>query len=922
MFSQKSKFLRTLLLVTCLTLVFAFVLALSACGKPEDKKEDEKQEPVTPVIEVTTDAVFTGDVTDDEIAEGLTVKRVAEDGTKSDVTFTVKSKTVSEDKTQIFIVIVVEGIEKTVTADYVPKEEDPIREDLKPLYEFLKAEGGKSFSIKLNASKTVGEETKDFGATVLVNVSENGKVEIKVSDGEDQTVAVYKDEIVFVKGKIIDLSKIIAHFKKTADDPELVCAYPPVEDNEEGTLVADFDGIEEILADPLTGAFATVSGALNMLDGIAESNALLSFGVNLTKADGKYIVEIKSDALLKALPMIIAMAVESENYENAVATVNSVVDALDNMLDGALKEGKVLLNVSFGIDGLSAEVSAKLTNEKTETVYECNFAVDLSAEAFEIVIPEGEDLVIDDVEVTATLKLGKVDVAASAVLHTSAILDFEGKDLLTANVKFMDTKDAIVFVLNDRYVFLDITGLAKQVSSDAGTVAFYNAFEIDGEPASFVDMIPELIGKLINGGSQEIDDGDEPQVIDDGGDDGEDDGETAPELVAGYKEFGLTSFEIGATEEELRESITVYIYDGVENYEEVTEYTIEGFDSSAYFYDEVTIKYGDYTAKLSVVIFDPENIELYSLAVDIENFVEENETKDDLRNHFTVYAEYIDKTEETIVKREVVEDYEIVEFTFGDRSVTITYNGIETEVDIPYDEPYNPEDPEDPADPEDPEEPSMTIADVIKYLRFVSVDLDGEEEIDLAKVIESAIESVKATYNENKELIQGVYEINETEDQFVIRVALNTEEGSNVLKVVNLFVGIPNEEGGFDDIGITELKALLYNAVKMAPEMFNAIFSTIIGEDLDTVLSDLYLEFGISVKDGVRVGFALNNGEGDDFFKFIVGVNTLPAGEQFVLSEETIESAKSFDELGKTVLPLALQIFGGLMTPPTEMIEG
>lgn len=920
MFSQKSKFLRTLLLVTCLTLVFAFVLALSACGKTEDKKEDEKQDPVTPVIEVTTDAVFTGDVTDEEIAEGLTVKRVAEDGTKSDVTFTVKSKTVSEDKTQIFIVIVVEGIEKTVTADYVPEEEevDPIREDLKPLYEFLKAEGGKSFSIKLNASKTVGEETKDFGATVLVNVSENGKVEIKVSDGEDQTVAAYKDEIVFVKGKIIDLSKIIAHFKKTADDPELVCAYP-LSDVEEGTLDADFDGIEEILADPLTGAFATVSGVLNTLDGIAESNALLSFGVNLTKADGKYIVEIKSDALLKALPMIIAMAVESESYENAVATVNNVVDALDNMLDGALKEGKVLLNVSFGIDGLSVEVNAKLTNEKTETVYECNFAVDLSAEAFEIVIPEGEDLVIDDVEVTANLKLGKVDVAASAVLHTSAILDFEGKDLLTANVKFMDTKDAIVFVLNDRYVFLDITGLAKQVKSDAGTLAFYNAFEIDGEPASFVDMIPELIGKLVNGGSQVIDDGDEPQIIDDGGEDGEDDGETAPELVAGYKEFGLTSFAIGATEEELRESISVYIYDGIENYEEVTGYTIEGFDSSAYFYDEVTIKYEDYTVKLPVVVFDPENIELYSLAVEIENFVEENETKEDLRNHFTVYAEYIDKTEGTIVKREVVEDYEIVEFTFGDRSVTITYNGIATEVDIPYDEPYNPE---DPADPEDPEEQTTSVADVIKYLRFVSVDLDGEEEIDFAKVIESAIESVKATYNENKELIEGVYEINETEDQFVIRVALNTAEGSNVLKVVNLFVGIPNEEGGFDDIGITELKELLYKAVKMDPEMFNAIFSTIIGEDLDTVLSDLYLEFGISVKDGVKVGFALNNVEGDDFFKFIVGVNTLSAGEQFVLSEETIESAKSFDELGKTVLPLALQIFGGLMTPPTEMIEG
>lgn len=637
MFSQKNKFVKTLLTALTLIAVLCFTLAFAACSGKTGKD---------PVIEYTIDTdTFVGYVTDADIAQGITVKVVNADGTKREVEFTVKSKTVSSDGTQITIVIEAEGVEKTIVAPYAEKA---VRNELKPLYEALSNGGDKSFILNLSATKTVDGETNAVSARADVNLLEEEGVSFKIvsfgDEDEEQLLVAYKDLSLYICGKVIDFNEILGKFY------ELFGEYLPVADAADDTApIASEDNEEESEGDLLFNAFISASNAFDVLDSMAGSPLLAYFGASLTKSEGLYTLEINTEALMQILPTYLDGVINEDKEEDEKIDVQGIFDLADKLLDGALTSGDYKLSATFGINGLEAALSLSVINNKNEDVYTVSASLSVSDQPAEIVIPEvieedeepatePEEQEATDLEFNAYLVLpeGTVNLGLNVVLHVSDFSDITGKDLVTATLNCMGIEEAITFVLNDNYVYLDISGLYGLIPADETEqtgddqtdeepvyVAFYQAFEIDGEPASIVDMLPVIISEIKDMNS------DENEEIDDGSSDGQygytdnnddtddtDDQNEYPVFVVTFNEGKNGVFSIGATEDDVRAALDVYFVDEEGEETAVTDYTIRRLNLSESNKTEIEIISGDYSDVIEIVVYNPDSLAITGIEID------------------------------------------------------------------------------------------------------------------------------------------------------------------------------------------------------------------------------------------------------------------------------------------------------------------
>ena len=782
MFSGKSKLVKIFTTVLFVITVMCFTLAFTACASPN---KDENNDKTTPTISATANVAFSGDVSDEDIADGLTVKIVGADGTESEIEFTVKSKTVSDDGTKITIVIEAGGIEKTIVADYVSVPERVISDELLPLYEVLSAEGDKSFTLYFSAVKTVDGETETFSARADLNILEEEGVEfdiVNTNDEDEQTVVAYKDLVLFLNGKIIDLNPIIAMIADYLPQPAA---------EEDTTVIADGEDLPFITDEEfsLEEAFLSISDVFKTLNSMAGSSMFSSLGISIEKENGIYTIEIDSKILVQMLPAFLDGMVNANREEDDKIDFDGIFEIIDKLFDGALSDGDYTVTVSLGLDGTDTTVSLSFANNVTEDVYTATAILSVNDELADIVIPEPEVTADDPEAEPADLGLDcyfdvceNTYVELNAILHTSNFEDITDKDILTVNLFLslmgMEADSPVIFVLNDKYVYLDITGLYSLLPAEepANTgdgqigdepdetepeqVAFYYAFEIDGEPASFTDVLPELIDKLVSGGFDFNDDEEEYEIIDDD-----------------------------------------------ENYP-------------------------------------------------------------------------------------VIED--------GDDD----YPYYEGDDDYPY---Y-----------EDEDEENFTFADIVKYLRFV--EIEDAEKIDYVELISASIDAIKAICadEDNAEILHGFITVNEDEGG-IISIAISSEENIDLIDVINLFVGIPTEEG-FADIDATAIKELILKlADDMPEEMIDDMLTSFIGVDLDTFLSDLYVRFAIfcSEEEGFYFDLCIGGTEKDYLYAGF-GIWANEPTDNFELTEDMIEGAYDFEDLKYKLQEFVMKFMGGFMGGPEE----
>ena len=194
-----------------------------------------------------------------------------------------------------------------------------------------------------------------------------------------------------------------------------------------------------------------------------------------------------------------------------------------------------------------------------------------------------------------------------------------------------------------------------------------------------------------------------------------------------------------------------------------------------------------------------------------------------------------------------------------------------------------------------------------KYIRFVEVNDDGTVDG------EKALAAAKKLLADNAELVRSFYEVTLTTGRGIsLQVAINNEANEDLLAVLNLFVGVPTEEG-WEDFDAESLSDLLNELVgDLSLFDFKTLFKNVIGAELSDVLSDLSLKAELCWKGGISFLLTLgNNAEGEtaaEYLRVGFSVRTVSA-TPFVLTEEAIEKAQGIEALPTVALTAVLKVF-------------
>ena len=156
-------------------------------------------------------------------------------------------------------------------------------------------------------------------------------------------------------------------------------------------------------------------------------------------------------------------------------------------------------------------------------------------------------------------------------------------------------------------------------------------------------------------------------------------------------------------------------------------------------------------------------------------------------------------------------------------------------------------------------------------------------------------------FAENEELFSNAVSLS-LDDQLIITINVNNEEDSDLVAILNLFVGIPSEDG-YADIDENMILGIVNGSEDVDAEMIDNLCHTFFGTDLKTVLENLSIDIEIDLESGLSVNFLLygeNDYIGTGFY-----VNPIEKADQFDITDDMIEAANSFDELGDTLMELS-----------------
>lgn len=985
-------------LITILVLTLTCALVLCACDKKTKNNSSEgKEETSTPQLSVSFDQNST--FNEETLNDALDVE-IVKNGVRSKIAYTIKNSTVTEDGQYIDVTIIAEGIEKTIRLPYAAPAQYAIRADLMPLYKLLSADGDKYLSMSITGNLRMNEDSEKYSVKLkaIANLFADKEAQFALlseTDESPKTLAVYNDEVLSVGGFTVTKDTLITFYS------ELINYFTFDFDIVEGE---GDDAIESMKADAeeekednmeldITSIFERLSLAFDATDKLVNLPIVKAMNLSISAENGVYTFSLNTKNLIRLVKLLAD--------EDQLEQLEKSIDLLNLQFGGAIKSGDMVLSGKIDITE-GADISLKAENKRDGFVAQITAKLEIADSAYTMPTVADEDA--KDLEITVPIKLPQndFDMAIKAVVHTSAIFGSnENTNYVTATIyKNGEDEDIelLQFVLDERFAYLDANGIANMLNADM-VARYYTAFEIDGQPATFKQVLPSIIGRLGNlmnfGGNTEEGDEDADEEYQD------DDGSQNVDLrfangygVSPVDEDDNLFFEIGTTESDLRARLFVYTFDENDQQVPFSDYQVEGFDGSVSFNGDISIVFDkDYICDVGIVIYNPESKKESSVSVDTDLIAAKGTTIQEMQSYIGAkitytdgtisWSEYVsdesdgytitavmsnagydmpdqdyvfsatgdnimfvvrnttstqyvstvyiydpenlkpvklvcsqdsiyvneDTTEDSIREElqvfvlyddgmtgydDPVSDYKIESFAYGEESFNIIWGDL-TPITISMIQ-----------DSETPNE-VFEMGKPTDYLRFV--DQDGlNEEDDLLTVISQSMPAIQEILSQQsaKALLKSVVSFEKGETDLSLRVIINTEDDNDLLALVNLFVGIPTEDG-WKDID----KETLVEMITSESAMFDigAMFQKVFGVTLVDFLEPLYFDVNLSWNDGIVLGMQFNDGVETQYLVTGIEFRLVDASLQFKPTEEMIASAQSFENISS----IAFLLLGGAM---------
>lgn len=583
-----SKLFAMIALLVTLTAVFA--LLLCACTPSEKNKSNENlNKKAELVVSFDEDAEFTLSSIED-LSELLEVK-VVSDGVERVVDFTVKSSTLSEDGKNINVVIVAEGIEKTVQLPYVDEVRALIRKDLRPLYDLCTGEGERGITLALTGGDLWENEISPISATL--NFKEDESVEFALTRGSAPAdlVASYKDEKLTLFGVTVDMEEMMEHLGAIVEKYR-------TSRGSETALAGEEESEDDVLFgnDSISTFFIGISSLLDSFDVLAEAMPNAGF----SKENGVYRFSRGSSQVLEILQTLI-------EDDESKALFNLIFEVLNAKTGGAIIENKFFLDLFFEVTQTGAEASFVAKNWYTGDKY--SFSVSVCV--FDHVVPLSESVetaVPNDLEITIPISLPQkgVELTVKTEVFLSEVFgENEDKKCLRTTVTDKDGAVVALFDLSNDGGYFDASGISKLFGEDEpfADAVFYRAFEPNVSPLlSFLEALITDWKDLSNDeqGPETPEVTPSPDVRFERGY-----GVTILEGVKLLFDFGETlAFDGAATEADVRSRLFAYYLNEGGERVEFFDYEVLDFDGSRPFKGKVTIRFAPgYSVSLPVLTY-------------------------------------------------------------------------------------------------------------------------------------------------------------------------------------------------------------------------------------------------------------------------------------------------------------------------------
>ena len=277
----------------------------------------------------------------------------------------------------------------------------------------------------------------------------------------------------------------------------------------------------------------------------------------------------------------------------------------------------------------------------------------------------------------------------------------------------------------------------------------------------------------------------------------------------------------------------------------------------------------------TVYVYDPENPIIVNVSCDCEHvYLKKNATEEDIRNEIGVYVIYDSYEDEEVFDYEIEgfdSDCESFEIVWGDFRCVVE---VEFYEDTSYDDPTN----------------KLKLSD---YLRIEAGD--GEE-----VSFESVLPAIKEILSkeENKALLAKAITFEKIADGYSLKVKINSADNEDVLAVLNLFLGVPTEEG-FNDLDAASIAELL-NGTSMID--VSAMFGKMIGVSMVDFLSELYLDSNLTWSDNLAISVVIGDRQNNQYVISGVSFSLVESIGQFKITDEMIENSLAFDSLMPTLM--------------------
>ena len=958
---MKNKKLFAVILAVAVLLTFAFVL--SACGddnneeKPidttapsgnneTDPVETVPVDPNPPVEEAELNVSFDENASysmdEEEIFNALVVE-IFENGVPRRVEYTITSSEVTEDRQYIKVVVAAEGLEKEILLPYEAEPEVNIREELKPLYNLFTNDGEKSFAIDLTLSTTSanGDTPKDLSLKVMINKTAEGiefaVVNASAAEDAENILVLYKNGILSVFGYNVDaLSEITGE----ALDGE--------------GIVIDEDSINSF--------FESLSGILDTCDSVVETPGV-SMMIGFSKTNGTYHISTDTKKLVTIAQIFLS------GNENIGFDVDEVINLIDTLLDGAVQSGDIKITLSLSVQAEGITLGTELQNSRTGGSLSLAAALTVADEAFELPEVSTAGIQDIAIEIPLSTPNGKLDIVGKVVIHSSDIITKSGNDYITGSFTIKGIEDAAKFVVNDKYVFLDFSGFAdgqpaflyKAFEIDGQPVSIFEYIKSMNTQTDYDEDLTEVGYEDYDYENYDYEDYDYEE-------DDDDDYYYGGYSCGSNHEDGLFILNIGATEEDLRAQINfivndepvtdyqIYGFDSSESaelYVDIMYGDIEtsisvvirdaeheeflGFDFGSVYItlgsdvatveleelyadiimtdgqvqwilykngftidkvngEAVTEGYtfntkGDVTlsltyaangepAEISAYVYDPENLEIVEFDIYPDDlYLFEYLTEEELRDRIYFSILYDNGS------WNYSDDFEIIGYEPGATEFEVKFGEYVKQITIEYDD-YIWED-------QPTEEPGeFNILDLLNYLRVTDIFASDDPTAALVELLK-----------QNKDTFASVFSVDIENN--TLRVVLNSSNGGDLVDVINIFFGIPGDEG-FTDIDETYLIDYINEAGGLYD--IGTLLNTLFGVDFTDILTDLYFEAGVSFEDGIALNLELNNG--GELKYFVTGIEAKfveASTSNFEVTEADIAVAQSFDLLPTFLFAILLQ---------------